>query len=250
VTEPEPPPRAPIQLNRPRDARTILFDGMRIYFRGLRTFMLVAIAVVVPVELIVRGVGLGQFTADYDKTPSPGEAFVPAIAEALVIWPLLASMCIYAAVEMSAGHEPRAREVIQRGLDSFGALLVVTAMFVIAFIGGLLLLVARGVAVVVDLAFVMHGNGVDGRRGADALSRSVELVRRSWWRVLGVAFVAFAFTYAPGALISAPLLAIADSTGEAVFQLAGGTIALVLSVPPLTLMMTLLYFDQRSRKGV
>jgi hypothetical protein len=249
VTEPQ-PPRAPIELRRPRDLGALLRDGLRIYFRGFPTFIAIALAVVVPVEVIVRGIGLGQFTAEYDKTPSPAAAFVPAIAEALVIWPLVTSMCIFAALELADGRKPRLLEVMQRGLDVFSALLVVTVMFVIAFLAGLFLLLIGGLVVVVYLAFAMQAAVIDGRRGTEALQRSVELVQRSWWRVLGIAFVAFAFTYAPGALVSAPLLSAAESSGEAVFQLLGGTIHLTLWAPPLALIMTLLYFDQRARKGI
>ena len=249
MTGPE-PPRAPIDLHRPRDLGALLSDGLRIYFRGFRTFILIALAVVVPVELIVRGIGIGQFTADYDSTPAPAAAIVPAVAEALVIWPLVTSMCIFAMLDMADGRKPSVRAAIQRGLDIFGGLLVVTLMFAVAFIGGLFLLFVGALVVSVYLAFVMQAAVIDGRRGTDALRRSVELVQRSWWRVLAMAFVAFVATYAPAALAGAPLLAAAQSTGEGVFQLIAGTVGLVISAPPLALIMTLLYFDQRARKGI
>ncbi len=250
MTTPEPPPQAPIVLQRPRDLGTILSDGLRVYFREFPTFILVALAVVVPVEVIVRGVGIGQFTADYDESPPPEATAIPALAEALVITPLLTSMCIFALLDVATGRKPRAREVIQRGLDLFGPLLVVMAMLVLAIFAGLFALIVGALIVAVYLAFVMQAAVIDGRRGFDALRRSFELVQRSWWRTFAIALVAFLVTYLPAALVTTPFLAAADSTGHAVFQLVGGTLGVVVSAPPLALMMTLLYFDQRARKGV
>jgi hypothetical protein len=50
-------------------------------------------------------------------------------------------------------------------------------------------------------------------------------------------------------LVAAPFLAAADSSGSAIYQLAGQTIGGVLFAPPAALIITLLYFDQRLRTG-
>lgn len=244
------PPQAPVELRRPRDLGAVISDGLRIYFRAFPTFIAIAFVVVVPVELIVRGVGMGQFTARYDATPAPEVAFVPVLAEWLVISPLLTSMCIFALLDVAEGRKPRLGEVIQRGLDLFRPLLVVMALAFVAVFLGLLVFIVGAIVAAVYLAFVVQAAVLDRRRGADALRRSFELVQRSWWRVFAIAVVAFLVTYVPAAIVSTPLVAVAESSDRAVYQLIAGTLGVMLSGPPLALMMTLLYFDQRARKGV
>ena len=248
MTKPE-PPRAPLDLRRPRDLGALLKDGLSLWFREFGTFALVGLAVVVPVELIVRGLGLGQFTADYDPTPAPAAAIVPALAEALVLTPLLTSMCIFAVLDAGTGHKPRVRTVIQRGLDVFGPVLVVMLLLVAALIAGLFAFLIGALIAATFLAFSLQAAVVDGRRGADALRRSFELVRGSFWRVLGVALLAYLLTQVAVAAVGVPFIAAAEATGEAVFQLVGATIGIALFYPPFALIMTLLYFDQRNRRG-
>src|SRR3712207_7278715 len=45
----------------------------RSYFREFGTFLLIALAVVVPVQLIVTGIGLGELGGEYDATPGRSE---------------------------------------------------------------------------------------------------------------------------------------------------------------------------------
>jgi hypothetical protein len=248
VTAPQ-PPRAPLDLRRPRDLGALLNDAFGLYLREFGTLFLVAAAVVVPVELIVRGAGLGQFTASYDPTPAPAVTIVPALAEVLVISPLLTAMSIYALLDVAGGRRPRARSVIQRGLDVFGALLVVVLLFAAAFIMGLFAFLVGAVVVATFLAFSMQAAVIEDRRGADALRRSFELVRGSFWRVLGIALLAYLLTQAGVAVVTIPFVAAADATGEAIFQLVGAAFGIALFAPPFALVMTLLYFDQRTRRG-
>jgi hypothetical protein len=91
---------------------------------------------------------------------------------------------------------------------------------------------------------------VDGRRSTDALRRSAELVDGTWWRVAGITLAANFLVGGLSAVISAPFLAAARSTDQAVFQLIGQTLGGVMFAPAAALIMTLLYFDQRLRRGL
>lgn len=249
MTGPE-PSRAPIDLRQPRELGAMFRDGFGLYFREFRTFALIALAVVVPVELIVSGIGLGLFSADYDPTPSLEVTIVPLVARTFVMGPLLTAMCIYVLLDAADGTKPRARSAIQRGLDVFGALLVVMLLVALAFIAGLFLLIVGAIVAAVYLAFSMQAAVVEKSRGADALRRSFELVRGSWWRVFAFALLAYLVTNGLAALTALPFASAAESTGEAVYQLGGSILGTVLFAPPLALIMSLLYFDQRYRKDV
>jgi hypothetical protein len=249
VTAPQ-PPRAPLDLRRPRDVGALIADGFSLYFREFRTFFLIAAAVVVPVELIVGGIGLGQLMSDYDASPSVAESLIPIFTSLLVIAPLTTAMSIYALLEVSDGRRPRATETIQHGLDVFAPLLLVMVLYAAGVAVGLLLLIVPGIYLLVRWSFCIQAVVVDGRRVLDALRRSAELVDGSWWRVFGVTLAANFLVGALSAVVGAPFLAAADSSGSAVYRLIGQTIGGVLFAPPAALITTLLYFDQRLRRGL
>jgi hypothetical protein len=248
VTAPQ-PPRAPLDLRRPRDVGALLADGFSLYFREFRTFFLIAVAVVVPVNLIVGGIGLGQLTGEYDSSPSAAEDIITLATSFLVVAPLTSAMCVYALLDVADGTRPRARSVIQRGLDVFPPLLVVILLYGGGVALGLLALVIPGIYLAVRWSFSTQAVIVEGKRRVEALSRSGELVQGSWWRVFGVTLLANFLVGALSSLIAAPFLSAANSTGHAVYQLAGQTVGGVLAVPPAALITTLLYFDLRTRTG-
>ena len=61
-----------LDLGRPRDVGALLRDGLRLYVTHLPLLLLMAAAIVVPVQLVVSGVGLEQLTAAYDDDTSAG----------------------------------------------------------------------------------------------------------------------------------------------------------------------------------
>jgi hypothetical protein len=249
VTGPE-PPRAPLDLRRPRDVGGLIADGFNLYFREFRTFFVIAVAVVVPVELVVLGVGLGWFTSDYDSSPSVGENVIPLVTNFFVVAPLTSAMCIYALLDVADGRRPSAREAIQRGLDIFAPLLLVLLLFAAGVVLGFIALFVPGIYLAVRWTFYIQAVVVDGRRSTDALRRSAELVDGTWWRVAGITLAANFLVGGLSAVISAPFLAAARSTDQAVFQLIGQTLGGVMFAPAAALIMTLLYFDQRLRRGL
>jgi hypothetical protein len=248
VTEQQ-PPRGPLDLRRPRDVGGLISEGLGLYFREFRTFFLIALAVVVPVEVIVCGIGLGWLTSDYDSTPGAA-ALIPAATATFVIMPLVTAASIYALLDVADGRKPRVGSAIQRALDVFAPLVLVIVMYAAGVALGLIALIVPGIYLIVTWGFAVQATVVDGRRGVDSLRRSHELVRGTWWRVAGVTIVTMLLVNGLGSLINAPFLAAANSTGSAVFQLVALIVSGTLIAPPAALIITLLYFDQRLRKAL
>lgn len=242
------PPRAPLDLRRPRDVGGLIGDGFSLYFREFGTFFPIAVAVVVPVDLIVGGIGLGQFTADYDASPSLGENLIPIFTQFLVVAPLLTAMCIYVLLDVTEGRKPSAASAIQRGLDVFAPLLLVMLMYAAGVTLGMLALIVPGVYLLVRLSFSIQAVVVDKRRGVEALQRSSDLVQGKWLRVCGITLAANLLVGGLSAVVGAPLIAVAASTDTAVYGLIGQMLGGVLFAPAGALITTLLYFDQRLRK--
>lgn len=249
MTEPE-SPRAPLDLRRPRDLGALIADGFGVYFRNFRTFVAIAAAVVVPVQLVVAGIGLGQLTSGYDTSTGTAEQLIPILTGAFVLMPLTTAMCIYALLDIADGRPARAGHAIQRGLDVFAPLLLVIVLAAAAVAIGLLALILPGIYVLVRLILVIQAAVVDGSRGPDALRRSWDLVGGTWWRVAGVALAANLILGGLSSLVGIPFLQAAEATDQAVFQLAGTILGGVLFAAPAALITTLLYFDVRTRKGV
>ena len=250
MTGPE-PSRQPLDLQRTRDIGGLITDGFGIYFRNFGTFVAIAAAVVVPVHLIVAGIGLGELTSGYDDSPGAAQQVIPVLAAAFVIAPLTTAMCIYAMLDLADGRQPKIGATIQRGLDVFAPLLIVMLLYAGAVVLGLIAFILPGVYLLIRLGFVIQATVVENLRGADALRRSWELVAglRPWLRVFAVTLVVNLLVGGLSALISEPLRAVADSADSAVFQLIGTIIGGVLFAAPSALIATLLYFDMRARTG-
>jgi Membrane domain of glycerophosphoryl diester phosphodiesterase len=228
-----------VKLERTRSLAELLSDSFALYGAHFGRLMLASVLVIVPVEVVVDGIGLGQLSGAYDATTSQSELLVELVALWLVITPLITSMVIFT---LRGSDEP-----IPAGLEVFAPVVLVAVLTAAAVAGGLVLLVVPGVIAAVRLAFTTPAVVIDGVRGPDALRRSWELTRGSFWRVLGCLFVAGLITSLTGALIAVPFDAVAKGANLEVLQLVGSIVAECLTAPLLAIILTLLYFDLRVR---
>jgi hypothetical protein len=236
-----------LELLRPRDLGGLFGDSFNAYMRHFPAFLAIGAAVVVPVQLIVSGIGLGQLSDGYSSGVRTGDQLITAAELYLVIAPLVTAMVVHALLAVADGEKPRPGAAILSGLEAFrpvfGAVLIAAAGVIL----GLFLLIVPGIWLFVRWAFVPQAVVLDGRRGTQALQRSAELVSGSWWRVLGIALFAGIAAAIPAALISLPLEAWAKAADSQAILLAGQVVASSLVTPFQVLMLTLLYFDLLAR---
>ena len=237
-----------VDLRRPRDLGAILSDGFSTYFRNFGTFVAVAAAVVIPVQLILSGVGLKQLWAHYDKTPSAAAVFLPIVVNWLITTPLVTAMTIYALLDLGEGKKPRAREAILRGFEIFGALLVPVLLAAFGILGGFLLLIVPGIFLAVRWYFVPQAVVVEGERGATPLQRSWDLVRGSGWRVFGILVILSLAIGSATRALQTPFNLGASASKLAFVQLLGVMLTQTLAAPASAVIGALLYFDLRTRK--
>jgi hypothetical protein len=241
-----PPDRA--DLNRPRDLSALLSDSFALFRRHFWTFLAVSVAVVVPVNAIVLGIGLGQFTGGYGSTPTPASTAVPALVRLLVVTPLVAVMVLDALLEIAAGRTPRASKAIQSGLDSFTKVFWPVLIAVLCEAATLITVIVPFV-LLVRWFFVPQVVVMENKRGADALRASWELTRGFAWRVAGLVLVVQLLFVLAGALVATPLAALAKSLNSEAVELAANTLAETIVAAPLGIFAALLYFDLRSRQA-
>ena len=224
-----------LELARVRDIGALFRDSFAVYARHARVFIPLSAAVVVPVFLVVEGVGLEKLTADYDDSPTLAEAAVPTVITFLVVTPIVTAICIHALRSVAAGERVGAGKAFVSGFEAF------TPLFFAV------LLAAVGIAAV-RWFFVPQTVVIDAARGPDALTRSSEVVRGFWWRTFGLVVLINLAVAIPAFVLSAPFTAIATSTDEAVWALIGSIVAESVTAPFAALFSTLLYYDLKARR--
>jgi hypothetical protein len=131
------------------------------------------------------------------------------------------------------------------------SLLIAYVIFFVVLIGcAILALIVIGIPlffyILVSWFFFSAAIIIEGKGPTDAIGRSRELVRGSWWRVFGIGVVFFLLILALdlGALMATAIVGLANSAaGEVV-----GSVLFIFLSPIAPKGATLLYFDLRVRK--
>jgi len=266
LTDPERSPQttAPerLELDQPRTLGPLLSDSLRIYWRNLPRFFAIGLAVVLPAEAIVSGVGLGMFGSGYRSDRPLGADLMPQVVQLLVTTPLIAAICVYALLDLAEERRPAVRSAIQRGLDRFAAVFVPVAAAVACEAAAVFLLVVPlalavssalvptiviPIALAVRWYFAPQAVVIGNARRLDALRASWELTRGSAWRVFGTLVLAYVALLWTAGLISVPLIAAARSADSGALVVAANVLAESLAAPAIAILATLLYYDLRAR---
>jgi hypothetical protein len=236
-----------LELSRKRDVPELFADALRVYGRNLPAFLGIAMAIVVPVDLIVAGIGLKQLTAGYDQSPPVGETVATALVSFLVTVPLITATCIYALRRLAAGEPPRAGRSLTDGLEAFTPIFLAVLLAAAGIAVGLILIVP-GIYLAVRWFFVPQAVVVDGRRGPPALTASGKVVDGFWWRAFGIVLLANLAATLPSLLLLTPFMALAKSADREIWNLIGQALAETLTTPFVALVSTLLWYDLRARR--
>jgi hypothetical protein len=237
-----------LQLQQPRDVGGLFGDSLRVFIPHAWLFILLSAAVVVPVEIIVEGIGLEMLTSSYDESPPLVESIAPTVVGFLVVTPIITAICIYALQSIAEGERPSAGQVLVAGFEAFTPLFGAVLLAAIGIFAGFLALLVPGVYLAIRWYFVPQAVVIEGARGPGALSRSGQIVEGFWWRTFGLVLLANIAVAIPGFLILAPFSAIAASTDQAVWALVGTILATSVTTPFVALYSTLLYYDLLARR--
>jgi hypothetical protein len=247
---PELPPPPPMQ---PRSVADILETAFDLYRRHWVTLVQLVAIVVVPLtflqflladafsESVVIGPD-GQPTIDEGLGAGLIGSSVVVGFVSLLINMLLTGAIAWAVATILVGREPNLAESYRFGYRRIWSILLVTVLSGLAVLAGLILFVIPGIFVFVRLFASVPAVVVEGRRGTDALSRSWNLVKGYGWPVFGALAVTLLLSWIVTVILSIP-------AGDSF--LAGwifGSIASIVTMPYMTLVIGLLYFDLRVRK--
>ena len=237
-----------LQLREPRDVGALFRTSLRVFLGHAWLFVLLSAAVVVPVELVVEGIGLEMLTSSYDESPPLVEAAVPTVVGFLVMTPIITAICIYALHSIAEGQRPSPTQVLVSGFEAFTPLFGAVVLAALGIALGFLVLIVPGVYLAVRWYFVPQAVVIDGARGPAALTRSSQIVQGFWWRTFGLVLLANLAAAIPGFLLLTPFTAIAASTDQSVWALVGTMLTTSVTTPFVALYSTLLYYDLLARR--
>lgn len=237
-----------LKLREARDVGALFRESLRVFLSHAWLFILLSAAVVLPVELVVEGIGLEMLTSSYDESPALAESVAPAVVGFLVMTPIITAICIYALHSIAADVHPSPGQVFVAGFEAFTPLFGAVVLAALGIAIGFLALLLPGVYLAIRWYFVPQAVVIEGARGPAALRRSGQIVEGFWWRTLALVLLANLAIAIPALVLLAPFTAIAASTDEAVWALVGTILATSLTTPFVSLFSTLLYYDLLARR--
>ncbi len=238
-----------IELARTRDVKELFRDTFGVFFRHAGLFIALSAAVVVPVHLVVEGIGLEMLTGPYDDSPPLAESAVPTIVEFLVVSPLITAICIYALRQITDGSSGVSGvQSFVSGFEAFTPLFLAVVLATLGIAVGFALLVVPGIYLFVRWFFVPQTVVIEDARGWQALVRSGDVVQGFWWRTFGLVVLINLAAALPALLVAAPFASIANNTGDAIWALVGTILAACVTAPIAALYSTLLYYDLLARR--
>jgi hypothetical protein len=237
-----------VDLGRPREVGELLRDALRILSQHPGPFLALSAAIVVPVHLIVSGVGLEYLTAPYREGSRTAEVVITTSVSFLLIAPLVTAGTIHALRSVAAAQAPSAGASIVAALEAFTPLLGAVLLSAAGILVGLPLILPA-VYLAVRWVFIPQTVMLDGVRGVEALRRSWRVVEGSWWRAFGVVLLANLAAAIPGLLVIVPFEALARSADREAVSLVGTIVTDTVTAPFVALVITLLFHDLRARAG-
>jgi hypothetical protein len=231
----------PPDLLRRRDLGAILDESFALYRRHARTLLLATLLVVLPVDLAVLGGGLGWLWSGYQRDAQTASILVGALAQILVLSPLVAAIVVHVLREAAVGPAPGPRSALQHGFGQWGALVGTMLLVVALVVAGLFALIVPGIVIGVHLAVVAQVVIVEDVRGAEALRRGWALVRGSAWWTFGVLLVANLIAGVLSLVVTLPLSVLAEQADAQAVTLVAEIVAHVFTLPLLAIATTLVY---------
>jgi hypothetical protein len=214
---------------------------LQLYRRYPLLFLVLALGVVGPYELIVLAV-TGR--SPFSLRDNVSTTLILSLINFVVVGPLVSALYVGAVQKIGRGEAPHLGQVAVRGVT---VLPTVAAAQIIATLGiaaGLLAFIVPGVYLLIRWAVVAQVAAIDNDNWISALKRSGELTAGNYLHVLGLIFVAAVIAAvvanlglaAAGSRVTAGAIAL----GIAVETIARSFVALTLSV---------LFFDLLARQA-
>ena len=237
-------------LSRPLDVGEILGGAFRLYRQRFGLFAAIALAVVIPVDLLVYGVWgeLLWSNDDFADSLPTGAAIASFVAPVVVLTPLITAAHVLAVMELAEGGNPTAGGALRGAARRFPSVALAVTLYWLCIMLGTLFFILPGVYLYVRLFVTPQAVVAEDRTGGEGLSRSSELVEGHWWRVFGVVILIGITGFLLGAILGLPALAVGAVVGSGLLTLLGQILLDAVIYSFAALAGTLLFFDLKARR--
>lgn len=162
-------------------------------------------------------------------------------ALAVIVSALLQAAIMKAAAQAIVGDPVDVTGSYQWGLRKVGPVIWISLLIGLIVAGGFILLIIPGIIFMVFLSVAIPALVVENQRGTGAIGRSWNLVKGSWWFVLGFVVVTGIITSVVGTIIGA----VGGSSWFGIW--IADAIAQMITGPFAALVSIILYVELRSR---
>jgi hypothetical protein len=244
------PPPPPL---RSRSVGEILEAAFGLYARHWTSLIQIVAIVVIPLSLIQSWLSdavtnetlVRQANGEVVLREGSGGVLaggVLTVLVTLVVQQIVIGALAWAVATVLVGREPDVGECYRFGYRRLWSVLLVSILFGLAVLAGLIVLIIPGIIIAVRLSVSIPALVVERKRGTEALGRSWDLVRGYSWPVFGAFVVVLFLTGIVNGLFTA--------IGGDNWFVAGlfGGIGSSITTPFTGLVIGLIYFDLRVRK--
>jgi hypothetical protein len=228
-----------VALREPKRARAIVGEAFALYRRYPLLFLVLALGVIVPYDLLVLiATGAGPLA----KSSELGVNYLLAI---FLVSPLISALHIHAVAEVRAGGTPRLSDIAARGMRVLPTAAATAIMMTLGILIGLVLLIVPGIILAFRWYVAVQAAAIEHEGWLPALRRSRELTR-------GVYLHLFGFGILIGIISELPLAIARDGvTGHDTLAVAflAGVLVHAFALAFAALATALLYYDLASRHG-
>jgi hypothetical protein len=167
----------------------------------------------------------------------------------LVCWPLASATTVVIVSDNYLGREVTIATALSRAVSRFWAVLIAGVLSSILTFLGFVLFIIPGFFCMAWFYATANIVMVEGKNPVDALSRGQFLAKGSVGRILGTLILAAILVWIVNLVISAVLLTLIRFLHVSPAVTSGvGNLASILVYPFITVVSTVLYFDQRVRR--
>jgi hypothetical protein len=225
-------------LRDPEPVRAIVAKTFKLYRRYPLLFLVLALGVTVPYDLVVL------IATRYGPLATKGSGFgVNYLLAIFLVSPLISALHIHAVAEVHAGRTPRLRNVVVRGLRVLPTAAATAIMTTLGISIGFVLFVVPGIFLTLRWYVAVQAAAVEHEGWLPAMRRSRVLTVDIYGHVFGFSILIGIIGEVP--LIIARVAATGHGTLAAAFL--GGVLLHAFALAFTALATALLYFDLASR---
>lgn len=250
---------------RPRTIREILEAAFRLVRAHWRPLGIAVLFGVVPMQVLGVVVtaltlpgGAGDDARIAESAAGGGElgifgagVVVVSLLNALTVL-LGTAACLKAIADACLGRRPTWQASARYALQRFLPVLVLSVVYGIGVLAGLLALVVPGILLACIWALAYPALLVEGQGVLGALKRPLRLMAGRWWPTLAVVLAAFVLVVIISSLVQlavlAPSLLVDSLAVYFVLSAVAGIVAYAVATPLAAAIITLTYFDLRIRQ--